>query len=799
MRPLFFGILGLLLIPVVAFGAAMTSPNYQMVSDVVGSGGALSTSPNYQVTDTAGEAGVGGGLGTNNNLSAGFWNNSLASPLADQDGDGVADGVDNCISDSNANQADGDSDGVGDVCDNCQDDSNSSQSDSDDDGVGNACDNCQDDSNSNQDDADSDGVGDECDNCQDDSNSNQQDSDGDGVGNTCDNCASTSNANQNDGDGDGVGDSCDNCALVSNANQQDSNNNSVGDACEPPVVNDTDSDGILDDVDNCISNYNPAQEDGDGDLIGDACDSDLDNDGVVNGSDNCPVLANADQLDTDSDALGNACDSDLDGDGVANGSDNCVDTPNADQKDADNDGVGDTCDPDTDGDGVANGSDNCPMTPNADQTDSNGNGVGDICDAGLDSDGDGLENNVDNCPSTANPDQKDVDHDGIGDACDLNNKTPVDVPVETEKIVEPENIISSTIEGLFEQAGVNAEQVEQAVTQTMEDNAPAVSVASTAVATASLLPVVFQVSSLKDIFFLITNSIGSLLGLIFRRRRDWGIVYDVDSNRVLPLASVEIYNSLGRFVERRVTDKYGAYVFLVPQGKYTLRVSRDGYEPVTKEENFRTLYSDNYYGGELDINNPDLITINIPMRSRVAVGAPVGSLGWAKFKKALSRFGYSSLSALFYVGFAVSIFALFVSPNKITNAGIVVAYLLAGTVRRFSMKQEGWGKVVGEAGAVAPFTTIRLTDRATGRFVMRTVADEAGRYLLILRQGDYALSAIGVQGDRWDEALDVRRLTAVKKKLVLKKYSDGMGSTIGSATPSAPTSPVSPSASPWQM
>jgi hypothetical protein len=38
---------------------------------------------------------------------------------ADQDGDGVQDGADNCPTVSNPNQADGDADGVGDACDNC--------------------------------------------------------------------------------------------------------------------------------------------------------------------------------------------------------------------------------------------------------------------------------------------------------------------------------------------------------------------------------------------------------------------------------------------------------------------------------------------------------------------------------------------------------------------------------------------------------------------------------------------------------------------------------------------------------
>lgn len=78
----------------------------------------------------------------------------LAAPAeADADGDGVADGADNCPSVSNPDQADSDLDGKGDACD---------PPDSDEDGVPDASDNCSTVANPGQEDSNGDGIGDAC-------------------------------------------------------------------------------------------------------------------------------------------------------------------------------------------------------------------------------------------------------------------------------------------------------------------------------------------------------------------------------------------------------------------------------------------------------------------------------------------------------------------------------------------------------------------------------------------------------------------------------------------------------------
>jgi len=65
---------------------------------------------------------------------------ALLDDVQDDDGDGVANGDDNCPTTPNSDQADSDGDGVGDACDNCPTASNPDQADTDADGVGNVCD-----------------------------------------------------------------------------------------------------------------------------------------------------------------------------------------------------------------------------------------------------------------------------------------------------------------------------------------------------------------------------------------------------------------------------------------------------------------------------------------------------------------------------------------------------------------------------------------------------------------------------------------------------------------------------------
>lgn len=135
-----------------------------------------------------GESGASDGLGTD------------ASPLEDEDDDGVLNGVDNCPNSKNPSQDNSDTDRWGDACDNCPDTANEDQNDRNSNDIGDACD-----------DDDGDGKVGAADNCPIEQNADQADEDSDGAGDVCDNCPSVANPGQEDvlDQGDGVGDVCD--------------------------------------------------------------------------------------------------------------------------------------------------------------------------------------------------------------------------------------------------------------------------------------------------------------------------------------------------------------------------------------------------------------------------------------------------------------------------------------------------------------------------------------------------------------------------------------------------------------
>ena len=246
---------------------------------------------------------------------------STGIPPVDTDGDGVFDGVDNCPTVPNPDQADADGDGVGDACDSC--------TDTDGDGFGNpgfpvnTCptDNCPSTPNPTQADADGDGVGDACDGCPNDPAKLAPGQCGCGVADT-------------DSDLDGTADCIDGCP-------NDPTKVAPGQCGCGVADTDADGDGTADCVDGCP---NDPTKTAPGQCGCGVADTDSDADGIADCHDNCPGIANPGQEDCDSNGIGDVCD-------IAAGAPDCnmnsvpdsCDIASATSQDTNSDGIPDEC------------------------------------------------------------------------------------------------------------------------------------------------------------------------------------------------------------------------------------------------------------------------------------------------------------------------------------------------------------------------------------------------------------------------------------------------------------------------
>jgi hypothetical protein len=158
--------------------------------------------PFGEISSTTGT--ITGTLADGTPLNANFTRATTATitlvATTDTDGDGIADGLDNCLDVPNEDQADTDGNGLGDACNDAEDFDGDEYADD--------LDNCPDDPNPDQADADFDRIGDVCDPFPDNPNNELAqceddlavceaslpfvDSDGDGEEDSTDACAGTS-------------------------------------------------------------------------------------------------------------------------------------------------------------------------------------------------------------------------------------------------------------------------------------------------------------------------------------------------------------------------------------------------------------------------------------------------------------------------------------------------------------------------------------------------------------------------------------------------------------------------------
>jgi hypothetical protein len=275
---------------------------------------------------------------------------------------------------------------------------------------------------------------------------------------------------------------------------------------------------------------------------------------------------------------------------------------------------------------------------------------------------------------------------------------------------------------------------------------------------AATIPLLIELTALKDVLVLARN-LPIILLASRRKRKDWGIVFSTENGKPIPFATVSVIDPVtGKKLESRLTDKHGAYGFLVPKGTYLLAVEKKDFQFIPGEMSHNVFYARSYRGEKLSFERDGLININIPLRPLVFHD----EVNWLERNK----FWDVTFAILFYAGFAFSAVNLLLKPNLL-NLLILLFYILAAVIKNFALGKIDWGTVEGFAGKREAFTVIRVFDRLKNQMVARTVSDQIGRYFLIVDSGDYFIDATGVGGNYWKSEIGSDAKRIYKEKIIL--------------------------------
>lgn len=236
------------------------------------------------------------------------------------------------------------------------------------------------------------------------------------------------------------------------------------------------------------------------------------------------------------------------------------------------------------------------------------------------------------------------------------------------------------------------------------------------------------------------------LGLLPKRKKVWGTVYDANTKRPIPFAKVQLIDRNRRVLETHIADKDGRYGFLTtPESlmaqhiQIAIMPSQGGYLfPSKTPSSIDTfVYNNLYYGDMIEVNDQMLINFDIPMDPIRASAAPL------VLKSPSIALG-ASVAALADTGFWLGLimvplnFAL--APNPFTF-GTLCLFLGTASLRLFGISEHPYGVVTDASGHPVAFALITLND-VGGQRKAFTVSDERGRYFLVVEKGTYDVQVV---------------------------------------------------------
>lgn len=239
------------------------------------------------------------------------------------------------------------------------------------------------------------------------------------------------------------------------------------------------------------------------------------------------------------------------------------------------------------------------------------------------------------------------------------------------------------------------------------------------------------------VFFLLKPLAGGS-----KAEKSWGVVYDSVTKRPIDPAEVTIAvheNGVGEFKQSRITDINGRFSFLVTPGHYVITAEKTHYVfPSKIIKGTKDGKYDNIYRGEvIEVENPYIINLNIPMD-------PEGfdwnqSIKTGSYHAGLEFFKRHLRLIIVVLGAVLGGYVYYVMPSNLAIYGVGL-YLFNLLFVNIEITQKLWGttffRINKEPAPRMIIKAIRMPYKLT---VATTTSDHMGRYFLLLAQGKYTI------------------------------------------------------------
>ena len=262
--------------------------------------------------------------------------------------------------------------------------------------------------------------------------------------------------------------------------------------------------------------------------------------------------------------------------------------------------------------------------------------------------------------------------------------------------------------------------------------------------------------SVLDKFYVWTLALAG----VFRKRKNWGTVYDSESGEPLPLAKVTIYDLNKKPIKTIVTDNKGRYGFLVDQGKYLLTVEKNNYSFPSK-----IIHMDYHYT-PIEVKENGVVGVNIPVDPNLHK-----LIGNMSVITKITRFLDWIKIPLLILGTILALIFFIHVPTPVNTLLVAVYAVIWGFELHIIFRPHAAGSVI-ETSTNTPVksSVVRVYDEKTGQLVATKITDAHGHYYCLVNPGEYHIKATKENFEHSEiEDIQFKRGDVLAKDIYLKK------------------------------